>query len=134
MESVFLFKFVGNLLTPAEQKRLVEAFAPLVDIDRDYMDMVPVNVLVLIYNVWLFAETELIEILPGKDFKILIREPVIGMRIEIWRTGFFVLPIFGINALKFSAIAPIFILPSAGNTILLAPNIRPCSSFIFSPL
>ena len=82
MESVFLFKFVGNLLAPAEQKRLVETLALLVDVDRYYMDMVPVNILVLIYNVWLFAETELIEILPGKDFKILIREPVIGMRIE----------------------------------------------------
>ena len=97
------------------------------------MNMVPIDVLVLIYNVWLFAETELVEILAGKDFKILIREPVIGMS-EIWRTGFFVLPILGIKALKFSVIAPIFILPSAGNTILLAPNTRPCSSFIFSPL
>ena len=36
------------------------------------MDMVPVDVLVLIYNVWLFAETELVEILACKYFKVLV--------------------------------------------------------------
>lgn len=82
MESVFLFELVGNLLAPSEKERLVETLALLVDIDRDYMNMVPVNIFMLIYNVWLFAEAEFVEILAGKDFKILIRESVIGVRIE----------------------------------------------------
>lgn len=49
MESVFLFELVGNLLAPSEKERLVETLALLVDIDRDYMNMVPVNIFMLIY-------------------------------------------------------------------------------------
>ena len=45
-------------------------------------DMMPVNVLMLIDDERLLSESEFIKILAGQDFKILIRESVVGMWIQ----------------------------------------------------
>ena len=79
---ILFFKFGRDFLTASVEKILIEPFAFLVDIYRHYMDMVAVNILMLIDDVWLFAEAEFIKILAGKYLKILVGKSVVRMRIE----------------------------------------------------
>ena len=132
---VFFLQLGGDLLAASEKKILIEPLALLVDIDSHYMDMVPVYVLVLVDYEGLLAEAEFLQIFAGEDFKILIGQLIVGVRIERdMKNWLLVLPVLGIKALKFSAIRLMSICPSAGRMILLAPNRRPSSRLIFSEL
>ena len=46
------------------------------------MDMVPVNIHVLINYVGLFTEAEFVQILASEDFILLLRQFIIGVRIQ----------------------------------------------------
>ena len=82
VEIVFFLQFCGDFLAAPEKKVLIEPLALLVDIDGNYMDMAPVYVFVLVNYERLLSEAEFFQILAGKDFKILIRELIIRVRIE----------------------------------------------------
>ena len=82
MEIVFFLQLSGDFLAAPEKKVLIEPLALLVDIDSHYMDMVAGDVGVFVDYVGLLAEAEFLQILAGKDFKILIRELIIRVRIE----------------------------------------------------
>ncbi len=82
MEIVFFLQLGGNLLAAPKKKVLIEPLALLVDINGHYMDMVPVDVLVLVNYERLLPEAKFLQILAGEDFKILIRELIIRVRIE----------------------------------------------------
>ena len=82
MKIVLFFKFGRDFLTAPVEKILIEPLTFLVDIYRHDVDMVAVNILVLVDDVWLFAEAEFIQILAGEYLKILVGESVIRMGIE----------------------------------------------------
>ena len=82
MEIIFLFKLICYFLAPAEQESLIKAFALLVDIDGHYMYMVTVNIFMLIHYPRLLSEPQFVKVLTGQDFKILIGESILGVRIK----------------------------------------------------
>ena len=82
MKIVLFFKFGRDFLTAPVEEILIQPFAFLVDIYRHDMYVVAVNILMLIDDVWLFAEAEFIKILAGEYLKILVGKSVIRMRIE----------------------------------------------------
>ena len=82
MEIVFFLHLGGDFLAAPEKKVLIESLALFVDIDGHYMDMVAVDVHVLIDYVGLLSEAEFFQILAGEDFILLLRQSVIGVRIE----------------------------------------------------
>ena len=73
MEIVFFLQLGGDFLAAPEKKVLIESLALLVDIDGNYMDMVPIYVFVLVNYERLLSEAEFFQIFAGKDLKILIR-------------------------------------------------------------
>ena len=70
MKIIFLLQTGCNPLAPTKQKILIEPLALFIDVDRNNMYMVTVNVLMLVNNVRLLSETELIKILARKYLKI----------------------------------------------------------------
>ena len=135
VEIVFFLQFCGDSLAAPEQKVLIKPLALFVDIDCHYMDMVAGDVGVLVDYERLLTKAEFLQIFAGEDFKILIGQLIVGVRIERdMKNWLLVLPVLGIKALKFSAIRLMSICPSAGRMILLAPNSRPSSRLIFSEL
>ena len=82
MKSVLLFKFSCDSLATMEIVPLVQTFSVLVHTDRDDVQMVSVNILVLIDHIGLVAVTEFLQIFACDILKIGVGQPVIWMRIE----------------------------------------------------
>ena len=82
MQSVLLFQLPCDSLATMEIVPVVQTFAVLVHTDRDDVQMVAVNILVLIDHIGLVAITEFLQIFECDILKIGVGQPVIGMRIE----------------------------------------------------
>ena len=87
MKIILLLQLIGDCFAATEKKCLIKPFPVFVDIDRHYMNMVAVDVFMLIDDVWLVAESQFVKVLTGQDFKILIRETVVGMRYRFQTLG-----------------------------------------------
>ena len=82
MQIEFLFEFLAYAFAPAEKEVLVDAFTFLIDIDRNDVHMVAVDVLVLDNHIGLVAVAEPFHIHLCDVCHLHIRETVVGMRIE----------------------------------------------------
>ena len=82
VQTVLAFQFRSDALAAAVDEVLVQPPAPLVHIDRDDVQVVAVDVLVLENQIGLVAVAQLLQILPREAFHFHVRQAVVGMRIE----------------------------------------------------
>ena len=82
MQRKFLFEFLAYAFAPAEEEVLIDAFTLFIDIDRNDVYMVAVDVLVLDNYIGLVAVAKPLHIYLCDVCHLHIRESVVGMRIE----------------------------------------------------
>ena len=82
MQSVLLFQFLPDALASAEKVVLINPFSVLSHIDRDDMQMMPVNIFMLENQVRLVAVPHFFQILLCDVLQLGIRQYIVRVRIQ----------------------------------------------------
>ena len=82
MQSVLLFQFLSDTLASAEKVGLVNPFPVFAHIDRDNVQVMPVNIFMLENQIRLVAVSQFFQILLCDVLQLGIRQYIVRVRIQ----------------------------------------------------